>query len=473
MRQGGGYEQLEMAELEAEIAELQSELRPPGERGGGESPTTPSGRTMQEEIANQVAHQVAHQVAQLTPQPVHRDDSVSEGGSVSRRELQAALAEKDRDKAEMERQVAQLRQVVSSAKAVAADETLLKVLGSVDFPDDDSPYADAATGGPPKAPADRTLRETAEGASIRGSLCFTPDARTLVHGGFDTKELSLWDLCASARTNGGVKRDGGVILTSAVSSDGQLLCIATTDGLAMYEFTQRGDDGEEPRCELLWEIGTGTRFAGVAFSRDGALVAAVRWETGVLEIRESRSNSAVKTIEDFPAVQHDGHNCLAFSEEVLAVTGRWRKPNIRQVRLYKIQSDFAELITLEVPRGCAHSLAMSADGTKLAVGMDGGSMEELAIFSSTNGWGDPPQILSNPQAEPQHLCSTAFSHDGRFLCAGYVPSNQFAIWDVEAAVCVRVIQTEDFSACAFSPAGDLLATGGEHGNPVLVHALLP
>jgi hypothetical protein len=41
MRQGGGYEQLEMAELEAEIAELQSELRPQGERGGGESPTTP------------------------------------------------------------------------------------------------------------------------------------------------------------------------------------------------------------------------------------------------------------------------------------------------------------------------------------------------------------------------------------------------------------------------------------------------
>ena len=47
MRQGGGYEQLEMAELEAEIAELQSELHPQGARGGGERstaaqpPTTP------------------------------------------------------------------------------------------------------------------------------------------------------------------------------------------------------------------------------------------------------------------------------------------------------------------------------------------------------------------------------------------------------------------------------------------------
>eukprot|EP01046_Picozoa_sp_COSAG06_P062820 COSAG06_NODE_14327_length_1166_cov_1.523899_1_plen_251_part_10 len=251
MRQGGGYEQLEMAELEAEIAELQGELHPHGERGGGESPTTPSAaleRTVQEEIAL-----LRQQVAQLTPRSVHRDDSASENGSVSeaviaRQELQAALAKQERDKAEMERhkaEVTRLRQVVSSAKAVTDDEERLRVLGSVDFPDDsDSLYPGVADRGPPKAPADRTLRETAEGAKINGGLCFTPDAQTLVHGGREAKELSLWDLCTSARTNGGVKRDGGAIKTSAVSSDGQLLCIATTDGLAMYEFTQRGDDGE-------------------------------------------------------------------------------------------------------------------------------------------------------------------------------------------------------------------------------------
>ena len=102
----------------------------------------------------------------------------------------------------------------SSAKAVADDETLLKVLDSVDFPDGDASYASTAARGPPKAPADRTLRETAEGVRICGGLYFTPDAQTLVYG---SKELSLWDLCSSEHTNGGVKRDGGAIYASAVS----------------------------------------------------------------------------------------------------------------------------------------------------------------------------------------------------------------------------------------------------------------
>jgi WD40 repeat protein len=173
-----------------------------------------------------------------------------------------------------------------------------------------------------------------------------------------------------------------------------------------------------------------------------------------------------------------GPNCIAWSEEVLAVGGRGGKPNRRQVRLYSVKQDFEVLTTLEVPaitgESRAHSLAMSPDGTKLAVGLCESSREEVAIFSSANGWGDPPLLLANPQPESQYCCSTAFSPDGRYLCAGYHPSYQFAIWDVEAAVCIRVIPTKgNDHVCAFSPAGDLLATGGDEGNPVVVHELLP
>ena len=62
MRQGGGYEQLEMAELAAEIAELESELLPLGGRPAAQLPPTPSGleRTMQKDIA-----ELQEQVAQL------------------------------------------------------------------------------------------------------------------------------------------------------------------------------------------------------------------------------------------------------------------------------------------------------------------------------------------------------------------------------------------------------------------------
>eukprot|EP01046_Picozoa_sp_COSAG06_P027427 COSAG06_NODE_2422_length_6906_cov_3.078336_1_plen_465_part_10 len=177
-------------------------------------------------------------------------------------------------------------------------------------------------------------------------------------------------------------------------------------------------------------------------------------------------------IDDFPAVYDDrGGNCLCFSEEVLAVGGRLGKPNQRQVRLYLVKSGFDDVLTtLEVPGAKAYSLAMSTSGTRLAVAMKG---DGVAIYSSSNDWSDPPLRLADIHTEPQQVCSTAISHDGRFLCAGYYPSNQFAIWDVEAAICIRAIQTKEFGACAFSPADDLLATGGMNGNPVRVHELLP
>ena len=211
--------------------------------------------------------QMQREIEQLkTPRSLHRD---SMPGTVSKQEHEAALAEHEAALAE----VAKLRQVVTSAKAVSDDERLLRVLATVDDAEGESLQAS----GPPSAPADRTLRQTAAGTNMAGGLCFTPDAQTLVHGGREDKELSLWDLRSRKRTSGGVKR-GGAIATSAVSPDGQLLCVAAVDGLAMFEFTPRSSDGEgggveEPHCEPLWEIATGTRFAGVAFSRDSRLVA--------------------------------------------------------------------------------------------------------------------------------------------------------------------------------------------------------
>eukprot|EP01046_Picozoa_sp_COSAG06_P032093 COSAG06_NODE_3181_length_5722_cov_83.166104_3_plen_886_part_01 len=350
---------------------------------------------------------------------------------------------------------------------------------SVDVADSKGPVVDSTGHSvrsghlPPSAPTDRTLRETAAGASIYGGLYFTPDAQTLVHTGLNQKQLSLWDMCTGECTDGGVGEREKEIPTSAVSPDGRLLCLATKAGLAMFELTQCSVSGSggEPRCEPLWEIETGSAFAGVAFSRDSRLVAAARAQSGRLEIRDARSSSAVKVIDDFPAVLDDrGVNCLSFSEEVLAAGGRLGKPNQRQVRLYLVKSDFDVLTTLEVPGKLVSNLAMSPGGMKLAVGM---TRDGVAIYSSSNDWSDPPLRLADIHTEPQGVYSIAFSHDERFLCAGYFPSGQFAIWDVEAAVCIRVIQTKDWYACAFSPAGDLLATGGKQGNPIHVHELLP
>ena len=111
------------------------------------------------------------------------------GAFVSRAELEAIRAERDH-----------LRRQLSS-------------LSSADEPALDS----------------RALRQTAPTKNLMGGLYFTPDGRSLVHGGHEDKELSLWDLRTAKRTVG-LERTGGIIC-SAISPDGSRL--PCTRGLTM------------------------------------------------------------------------------------------------------------------------------------------------------------------------------------------------------------------------------------------------
>ena len=215
-------------------------------------------------------------------------------------------------------------------------------------------------------------------------------------------------LAAGERRATDAERVGGA---GSGAAYGRLLCIAARDGLAMYELTQQSTStssgiSEGPHCNLVWETAQGTHFAAVAFSRDSHKVAAVRWDTGTLEIRDARSSTTLKEIDDFPAVyQEYGHNCISFTEELLAVTGRKDKPNQADVRLYQVNSDFAVLKTLTVSGARVNNVTMSPDGTKLAVGM---GWDGVAIFSKgTNDWSDPPQQLTRKALVS--LCTAAFS----------------------------------------------------------------
>lgn len=69
---------------------------------------------------------------------------------------------------------------------------------------------------------------------------------------------------------------------------------------------------------------TGTSFCDVAFSRDGAILASVQGETGLVEIRDPGSGEVLHKIDDFPACfPFDGGSPhgLSFSAELLAIGG--------------------------------------------------------------------------------------------------------------------------------------------------------
>jgi WD40 repeat protein len=394
-----------------------------------------------------------------TPRPSAvgvRPNSSGEG-FISPKEHDAALKE-----------VAKLRQLVNSAKAVGGEENILRVLSGAESSLFAVDHAEAQSSGPPLAPAGRTLRQTAQTKMLKGGLYFTPDAQTLVHAGSLDTKLSMWDLQTGICTVA-VERSGG-ICSSALSPDGTLLCIAAVDGLAMFRFRGSGG-GKLPSCELLWDIASGTAFVDVTFSRDGKVLASARGLTGVVEIHDAMSEGVPKLLDGFPACRgKDQPHGLSFSPELLAVGGRKHKPNEKQVRLYTIASDFKEHTTLDLP-SLFFKLCFNHAGTKLAVGMK--EPANLFIYSSENDW-DEPVRLGTVQPGDTATSSLAFSRDDRLLCVGYFPSDTFALWDLEERVCVRTFaHANSFAfACAFSPADDLLALGS-NDVPITLHELRP
>eukprot|EP01045_Picozoa_sp_COSAG04_P018668 COSAG04_NODE_1744_length_5718_cov_22.631073_3_plen_1026_part_00 len=323
--------------------------------------------------------------------------------------------------------------------------------------------ADAANGSEAAVlPASsRALRQTATTKVLFGGLCFTPDGRSLVHGGNEDKELSLWDLRTAKRTVG-LERTGG-IFSSTISPDGSRLCVAAKDGLGMYRFPCSG--------EQLWDAEPGTAFCDAAFSRDGAMVASVRTKTGLVEIRDAETGATLHAIDDFPAchpfVGGFSHG-LSFSGELLAIGGRHGKPSARQVRLVSLRG-FATLKTLEL--SVANSLTFDPAGSRLAVTQ--GEPAGVLIFSAEDGWTTSLRLVPTIPSQVG-TWSVAFSPDGKQLCAGHFPADTFDLWDVEGAVCLRTFKRPGTNgmACAFSPAGDVLATGGK-SEPVVLHELWP
>ena len=113
------------------------------------------------------------------------------------------------------------------------------------------------------APAKRTLREYAPTCEIHGGMWFTPDGKSLVHGGKGGKQL--WKMSLSTgqhsvwvdRSTGLHQLDRSTGSTTAVSSinmsdlssDGTMLCVAADDGLAVYRISL----DEDGSSELLWD----------------------------------------------------------------------------------------------------------------------------------------------------------------------------------------------------------------------------
>jgi WD40 repeat protein/DNA-binding SARP family transcriptional activator len=252
----------------------------------------------------------------------------------------------------------------------------------------------------------RFLRETLEGhsASVRAAA-FSPDGRTLYTASFDGSVIA-WDVSGTRRLGQPFQftsRAGGVSTWSDVRPDGSLFALSPgPNRVTLWHSRTRSPIG----AALRGPVGN---VQGLAFSRDGSLVAAVGTRKAVV----------------------------------------W---NVRSRRIVKI---------LSAGEHGAAGIAFSPDGRTLAIGQSDGvdALYELRTGKKT--------------AELRGKGSTVdvdFSPDGKLLASASLTGTA-TLWDV--ATRRRVFDLSGAAVAAFavrfSPDGRLVAVGDSSGKVVFWH----
>ncbi len=330
-------------------------------------------------------------------------------------------------------------------------------------------------------------------ATLRGykwwvlDAAFSPEGNTLATAGSDGA-IKLWDV-KQRREISAIRGDGATINSVRFSPDGKWLTAAVADGtVRVYEAssqklvqTLRGHTARVPSVAFspdgktlvsgsldhtvrVWDFmnqrdaltldAHSDWISGLAFSPNGRTIATASKDATV-KLWDIASARSIMTLPHPQWV-----NSLAWSPDGTRLA---TADDDMLVRLWNPATG-QNLLTLSGHNTVVECVAFSPDGTVLA---SGGKTGDLKLWDVATG----KEIATLHAPNQDLIWHLAFSPDGKYLAVaeghkdGIPKTHPVTVWDVSARQIAASFSghTNDVRSIAFSPDGNILASGSSDG----------
>ncbi len=241
------------------------------------------------------------------------------------------------------------------------------------------------------------------------ALAFSPDSSWLVSGCDGKDQLQIWDV-ATGRRRKEVKGPGKVVQAVAVSPDGaRIAAVEKDDGIVAIAQTNTG-------AEIAsWRVGrAGITKKALAYSPDGRRLAGSGEDAQKIDICDAQTHQRTARLAGHTGAVYS----VAFSPDGRRLVSA---SNDRTVRVWDVDTGTCEAV-LKGHTDEVFTAAFHPDGTRLA---SAGRDRAVWLWDLATG-----QEVTRLQGHSNYVFSLAFSPDGKSLVSGS-GDGTVRLWDTE------------------------------------------